>query len=85
MTKDKVGVTPGIDATAWLSDVNDSGKKAHWWPRPGGGGATGNDGKPGAKNNPWKQDTFNLTEQGRITRDNPDLAKKLKAEAGIQD
>lgn len=29
--------------------------------------------------NPWKKDTFNLTEQGRILRDNPDLAKQMQA------
>ncbi|EHQ92149.1 phage scaffolding protein [Desulfosporosinus youngiae] len=29
--------------------------------------------------NPWKKETFNLTEQGRLLRDNPDLAKQLQA------
>lgn len=29
--------------------------------------------------NPWKKETFNLTEQGRILRENPELAKQLKA------
>jgi len=32
--------------------------------------------------NPWKKDSFNLTEQGRIFKENPDLAKKLQAQAG---
>lgn len=32
--------------------------------------------------NPWKKDSFNLTEQARILKDNPELAKKLKAQAG---
>lgn len=31
--------------------------------------------------NPWKKESFNLTEQGRILQDNPDLAQKLKAQA----
>jgi len=47
-----------------------------------GGGAPG--GGKAALNapNPWKQGpTFSLTEQDRITRDKPDLAKRLKAEA----
>lgn len=47
-----------------------------------GGGAPG--GGKGCANvpNPWKQgSTFSLTEQDRITRDKPDLAKRLKAEA----
>ena len=29
------------------------------------------------KNNPWKQETFNLTAQGRIAKENPELASKL--------
>lgn len=39
----------------------------------GGGG--------GGQKNPWKKETFNLTEQGRILRDDPDLAKQLQASA----
>lgn len=38
------------------------------------------DDKNNAKN-PWKKETFNLTEQGRIIRENPDLAKQLMAQA----
>lgn len=33
------------------------------------------------KINPWKKETFNLTEQGRITKENPELARQLQAEA----
>lgn len=36
----------------------------------GGGG--------GGQKNPWKKETFNLTEQGRILRDDPVLAKQLQ-------
>lgn len=32
--------------------------------------------------NPWKTEHFNLTEQGRISKEDPELAKKLKAAAG---
>jgi hypothetical protein len=31
--------------------------------------------------NPWKKETMNLTEQGRIFKENPELARRLKAEA----
>lgn len=31
--------------------------------------------------NPWSKQHFNLTEQGRILREDPELAKKLKAQA----
>lgn len=48
----------------------DSGRS----PNPGGGGGTG-------QINPWKKDTFNLTEQGRLLRENPELAKQMMAQA----
>jgi len=32
-------------------------------------------------NNPWSKDTFNLTEQGKIIKDNPELAKVLQSQA----
>ncbi|MGI5912982.1 MAG: phage scaffolding protein [Syntrophomonadaceae bacterium] len=35
---------------------------------------------PGTKN-PWSKEHFNLTEQGRILRENPELAKQLIASA----
>jgi hypothetical protein len=51
-----------------------------------------NPGKPAAlvptakpdphQGNPWSREHFNLTEQGRIVRDDPTLAQKLKAQAG---
>ncbi|AMA72922.1 phage scaffolding protein [Aneurinibacillus thermoaerophilus] len=31
--------------------------------------------------NPWKKETFNLTEQGRLLRENPELAKQLQESA----
>ncbi|RDU21933.1 phage scaffolding protein [Anaerosacchariphilus polymeriproducens] len=36
-----------------------------------------NQGQQSITNNPWKKDTFNLTEQGKIMRENPELAKQL--------
>jgi hypothetical protein len=38
-------------------------------------------GLPGVSN-PYKAETFNLTEALRLEAENPDLAKALKAEAG---
>jgi hypothetical protein len=38
-------------------------------------------GGPGGQINPWKKETFNLTEQGRLLRDNPELARQLMAQA----
>jgi hypothetical protein len=43
------------------------------------------DGKPGpTDDNPWKKETWNLTKQGRIIREDPEKAKALKAAAGIK-
>ena len=47
----------------------------------GGSKGNGGKGKPGAKN-PWAKDSFNLTEQGRLLRENPDLAKQYMQAAG---
>ena len=47
-----------------------------------GGGAPGGKGAHSGPN-PWKQGpTFNLTDQDRIEREKPELAARLKAEAG---
>lgn len=42
-----------------------------------------NGGSGGSVSNPFKKETFNLTEQGKIFRENPEQAKALAAEAGI--
>jgi len=42
---------------------------------------------PGAGNaevNPWKKETFNLTLQGQILREDPAKATRMKAEAGVK-
>lgn len=44
--------------------------------------------KDGAKTpqgyNPWKKDSFNLTDQGKIFKENPELARQLMQAAGIK-
>jgi len=42
---------------------------------------------PGAGNpevNPWKKETWNLTMQGKILREDPAKATRMKAEAGVK-
>jgi hypothetical protein len=58
----------------------------HLFEQNSGGGAAGN-GSGGAglnhgQRNPWKKETLNLTEQSKLTRDNPRLAAQLRAAAG---
>ena len=50
---------------------------------PGGtGGSKGNGGKGGQSiNNPWSKEHFNLTEQGRLLKEDPEKAKLLMAQA----
>lgn len=67
VTKDGVGVTPGLDPAAWLVEIQE--KRPHWWPPSQGGGAKGSGaGGSGFGSNPWSAEHWNLTEQGRISR-----------------
>ena len=54
--------------------VEEKFKESGRTPPNTGGGGTG-------QINPWKKETFNLTEQGRIIRENPELAKQMMAQA----
>ncbi len=41
-------------------------------------------GAPSGATNPWMKDTYNLTEQGRIYRQDPAQARELAAAAGVK-
>lgn len=43
----------------------------------------GGSGGAGATTNPWKKETYNLTEQGKILRSDPVQAKQLASAAGV--
>lgn len=80
VTKDNVGVTPGISADVWLTDMQ--AKRPHWWGPSQGGGAGGNRGGGSGVTNPWSKDSWNLTEQGRIYKENSGKAEQLAKAAG---
>lgn len=68
-------------AAAWASAIKEAVEKRfkdngddH---KKGGGGGGGQD-------NPWKSETFNLTKQGQLLKNDPELAKTLKAAAGVK-
>lgn len=80
VTKDNVGVTPGLSAKQWLEDMQ--GKRPHWWGPSAGGGAGGGRGGAGGAVNPWAAETWNMTEQSRLVVANPKRAGELAAAAG---
>jgi hypothetical protein len=48
------------------------------------GGGTNPPGAGTGEANPWKKETWNLTQQGKILREDPAKATRMKAEAGVQ-
>lgn len=75
VTRDNVGVTPGLTPKQWLEDMQ--AKRPHWWGATSGGGAGGNRFGPnsGGAGNPWSAEGWNMTEQGKV------LNTKGRAEA----
>lgn len=67
ITRDGIGVTPGLEPEAYLADVGPN--KPHWFPGSNGAGAGGGRFGAGfAGNNPWNAATWNMTEQGQIVK-----------------
>ena len=81
LTKDGVGVTPGITADLWLQDMQQ--KRPHWWAPSSGGGAKGGQGGGNFPNNPWSKDHWNLTEQGRMVNMDRAKAEQMAKAAGV--
>lgn len=73
------GVTPGISPEVWLTELKRN--KPFYWPQSKGAGAGAGEGGQGG-NNPWHKDNWNMTEQGRIVRENRTKADQLAAQAG---
>jgi hypothetical protein len=80
VTKENVGCTPGISPEVWLNEMQS--KRPHWWGPSGGGGAGGAGGQRQFTNNPWSNENWNLTEQGKILTENPSRADQLAKSAG---
>lgn len=83
VTKDNVGVTPGLDPKSWLTDMQ--AKRPHWWGPTLGGGGKGNLGGGGAGGvNPWGHDTWNVSQQNAIYKADPKRAEQLAVNAGTK-
>lgn len=80
ITKDNVGVTPGLQPSVWLTDLQKS--RPHWWGPSTGGGAGGNRGGGGSNENPWTAENWNMTKQGDILRADRGKAEQLAKAAG---
>lgn len=63
--------------------ASDAGKKFVAAPNNTGGGAPGGKGGNGGSANPFAKDTFDLTAQSQMYRDDPARAKELAASAGV--
>lgn len=80
ITKDNVGVTPGLDPDVWLTDLKQA--RPHWWGETAGGGGRGGSAGTRFANNPFSADHWNLTEQGKILRQDPAKAAQMAKAAG---
>lgn len=80
VAKDGVGVTPGVDPTVWLTEIQP--KRTHWWGNSQGGGAGGNRNGASGGSNPFSADNWNMTEQSRIYQENPARAEQMAKSAG---
>lgn len=72
--------TPDEFIAAWAE--SEEGRAFIAAPRNGGGAANGSGAAGSREPNPWRDETFNRTEQARIARDDPALAKRLARAAG---
>lgn len=79
ITRDNVGVTPGISADIWLGDMQE--RRPHWWPQTQGGGSGGGAGGFSGKN-PFSHEHWNMTEQGTLIREDREKAERLAQAAG---
>ena len=67
-----------------FKDISETYKEWFESSTPSNTGSPGNfPRKSNVVNNPFIKETFNLTEQGRLLKENPDKAKEFAAQAGI--
>lgn len=80
VTRDNVGVTPGVDPDVWLSEMQP--KRAHWWPQSQGGGARGSGGGGSYADNPFSFENWNRTKQAQLYKADPKKAEQYAQAAG---
>lgn len=80
ITRDGIGVTPGVEAETWLTDMQ--AKRPHWWGTSQGGGANGSRSTATGAENPWSDAHWNMTKQGQIFNENASKAEQMAKAAG---
>lgn len=80
VTRDGVGVTPGVDPTVWFSE--NTRTRPHWWPETRGANARGGDGSGGGGVNPFSAEAWNMTEQGKLVTEDRARAEQMAKSAG---
>ena len=79
-TFDKDGNVIGLDDV--LKPIKEA--SPHLFKNAGGGGYNPNGGGNPPANNPFAKETYNLTEQGRLFKQNPEQARQMAAAAGVK-
>lgn len=80
ITRDQVGVTPGVDPEVWLTEMQQ--KKRYWWPNSQSGGSTGSGSGGISGDNPWTATGWNITKQTEILTADPKRAEQMARSAG---
>lgn len=80
VTDEGVFMTDGVSLDDGIAQF--ANEKPHLLEAEGQGGSGYQGGNGDGQKNPWAKETRNLTEQARIKKENPQLAERLKSQAG---
>jgi hypothetical protein len=79
VTKDGVGMTPGLDMETWFDERKSD---RAWWPESTGGGARGSNGGNAISGNPFAKGAGNLTKASELMTSDPAKADQYARAAG---
>ena len=82
VSKDGVGLEPGMSIKEILNDLQASGRRAHWFEGNTSAGASGGASAGQSGDNPFKAETRNMTEASRLVNNDPARAKAMIRAAG---